>query len=41
MWQEKELRMKNSDEHVILNINEDGIVTSIGKDELEGLHSLW
>lgn len=35
MWQEKEFRMKNSDEHVILNINEDGIVTSIGKDELE------
>ena len=35
MWQEKELRKSNSDEHVILNINEDGQVISIGRDELE------
>ena len=44
MWQEKELRKSNSDEHVILNINEDGQVISIGRDELEvciDIHGIW
>jgi hypothetical protein len=35
MWQEKELRKSNSDEHVILNIKEDGQFISISRDELE------
>jgi len=35
MWEQKELRKSNSDEHVILEIGEDGVVNAIRRDELE------
>jgi len=35
MWEQKELRKSNLDEHVILEIGEDGVVNAIRRDELE------
>ncbi len=35
MWEQKELHKSNSDEHVVLEIGEDGVVNAIRRDELE------